>query len=530
MLIRTTASIVLALSTAAVACALPMQKDDSSTSSFSPLALKGDDPFAGFEQEGDEIVYGEGRVTLASGEELDYLTQAGRMVMRTEEGEDRAAIFFVHYGAATDDGIAGDGTRPLTFCFNGGPGSSSVWLHLGGFGPKRIDMGPEGFDLDPPYALSNNAHTLLAFTDLVFVDPVTTGFSRAAEEVDDKDFHGDVRDVESVGAFIRQFTTRLRAWDRPIYLAGESYGTARVAALAHHLQERYGLYPHGLVMVSAILNWQTARFDEGNDLPYALFLPTYAALAAYHGKVEVDDLDAFLERARTFAGGDYTVALMRGDALNDEYRATIAERLSEFTGISTEWILRANLRIEIGRFCKELRRDEGLTVGRLDGRYTGTDRDDAGERYEYDPSMSAIRGPYSMALNQYVRETLGYHSDLPYEILTGRVHPWTYDQGNNRYMNVADDLRRAMNRNKALRVYVANGYHDLATPFFASEYTFDHLFLPEEVKANVVMEYFDAGHMMYVKRSEQAKLTRGLAAFYAAGVPATAAPDGASDR
>jgi len=464
------------------------------------------------------------------GSELDYVTQTGRMVMRSEGGEDRAAIFFVHYGASTEDGLAGDGTRPLTFCFNGGPGSSSVWLHLGGFGPKRIGMGPAGFAMDPPYALSNNPDTLLAFTDLVFVDPVTTGFSRAAEGVNDNDFHGDVRDVESVGAFIRQFTTRLRAWDRPLYLAGESYGTARAAALSHHLQERYGLYPHGLVMVSAILNWQTARFDEGNDLPYALFLPTYAALAADHGQVQVDVLLDFLARARQFAGGEYATALMRGDALTGEERARIASTLAAFTGLSAEWIERANLRIEIGRFCKELRRDEGLTVGRLDGRYVGTDRDDAGERYEYDPSMSAIRGPYSMALNHYLRETLGYASDLPYEIPTGRVQPWQYAQGNNRYMNVADDLRRAMNRNKALRVYVASGYHDLATPFFASEYTFDHLFLPEEQKDNVVMEYFDAGHMMYVKRSEQTKLARGLAAFYASGEPATAPAEGDSGR
>jgi carboxypeptidase C (cathepsin A) len=475
-------------------------------------------PFGAFEKEGDEIAVTDGSVALDDGSELGYFAHAGRMLMRTEEGEERAAIFYVHYAANTVDGIVGEGTgtRPITFCFNGGPGSSSVWLHLGAFGPKRIDMGAEGFDLDPPYALTDNAHTLLPYTDLVFVDPVTTGFSRAAKDVNDNDFHGDRRDVESVGAFIRQFTTRLGAWDRPIYLAGESYGTARAAALSHHLQERYGLYPHGLLLVSAILNWQTARFDDGNDLPYALFLPTYAALAAYHGRVQVDDLETFLDRARAFAGGDYTVALMRGDALSEDERANIAARLAGFTGLSEEWILRANLRIEIGRFCKELRRDEGLTVGRLDGRYVGTDRDDVGERYEYDPSMSAIRGPYSMTLNQYVRETLGYESDLPYEILTGRVQPWAYERADNEYLNVTEDLRRAMNRNKALRVFVANGYHDLATPFYATEYTFDHLFIPAGLQDNIQMSYFDAGHMMYVKRSELAKLTRDIARFYAA--------------
>lgn len=531
MPIRTTLFLLLALAPSALlaaptaaARAQDASDDEPSPPAFHPLDLSTDDPFAGFEREGDELSISEGSVALADGTELSYAAQAGRMVMREESGDEQASIFYVHYAAATDDGIVngGDGTRPLTFCFNGGPGSSSVWLHLGAFGPRRIDMGPDGFELAPPYALTNNPHTLLAFTDLVFVDPVTTGFSRAADEVDDSRFHGDVRDVESVGAFIRQFTTRLRAWDRPIYLAGESYGTARAAALAHHLQERYGLYPHGLVMVSAILNWQTARFDEGNDLPYALFLPTYAAIAAHHGVVEVEELEPFLDRVRAYAGGDYTLALMKGDALSDAERTRVARTLAAFTGLSAEWIERANLRIEIGRFCKELRRTDGLTVGRLDGRYVGTDRDDAGERYEYDPSMSAIRGPYSMALNQYVRDTLGYASDLPYEILTGRVHPWRYDQGDNRYMNVADDLRRAMNRNTALRVYVANGYHDLATPFFATEYTFDHLFLPETARDNVVMQYFDAGHMMYVKRSELAELTRGLATFYAAGAAAKA--------
>jgi len=268
--------------------------------------------------------------------------------------------------------------------------------------------------------------------------------------------------------------------------------------------------------VSAILNWQTARFDEGNDLPYALFLPTYAAIAAHHGKVAVDDLPTFLARARAFASTEYTLALMKGDALTDTERRAVAERLAGFTGLSVEWILRANLRIEIGRFCKELRRDEGLTVGRLDGRYVGTDRDSAGERYEYDPSMSAILGAYSMALNQYVRETLRYENDLPYEILTGRVQPWKYGPANNEYLNVAEDLRRAMNRNKALRVFVANGYHDLATPFFATEYTIDHLHLPAELRGNVQMAYYDAGHMMYVRWADHVKLANDLGAFYAA--------------
>ena len=491
-----------------------------STPFTSAIAQEADAPTKASEaksdEPADEEVASQGRVVLADGSAFDYTAHTGRMVLRTEEGEPRASIFYVHYAATAPESATPSATRPLTYCFNGGPGSSSVWLHLGAFGPKRIDMGPEGFDHAPPFALADNAHTLLAHSDLVFVDPVTTGFSRAAKGVDDGEFHGVTEDVESVGAFIRLFTTRAKAWNRPVYLAGESYGTARAAALAHHLQERYGLYPSGLVLVSSILNWQTARFDEGNDLPYALFLPTYAAIAAFHGKVEAGDQTAFLERVRAFASTEYTLALMKGDALTEDERRAIAQKLHEFTGLSIEWLLAANLRIEIGRFCKELRRADGLTVGRLDGRYVGTDRDSAGERNEYDPSMSAILGAYSMALNQYVREELLFENDLPYEILTGRVQPWKYGPANNEYLNVGEDLRRAMNRNKALRVFVANGYHDLATPFFATEYTFDHLQLPAELRGNVQMAYYDAGHMMYVRRADHEKLAGDLGAFYAA--------------
>ncbi|MEZ5980410.1 MAG: peptidase S10 [Planctomycetota bacterium] len=456
----------------------------------------------------DEVVETEHSVTI-DGKELAYTARTGRIVLREENGDARASIFFVHYSVASDRA-----DRPITYCFNGGPGSSSVWLHLGAFGPKRVDMGPEGFDHDPPYRLTDNASTLLPLTDLVFIDPVTTGYSRAADGVDDGQFHGVTEDVESVGAFIRLFTTREKAWERPIYLAGESYGTTRASALANHLQERYGLYPSGLVLVSAILNWQTVSFDSGNDLPYALFLPTYAAIAAYHAGTHRDDLEEYLDEVRGFAEHEYTVALTKGDRLSPAERGEIATRLATYTGLSPEWLLRANLRVEIGRFCKELRRAEGLTVGRLDARYVGTDRDDVGERYEYDPSMSAINGAYSMTLNQYVRRDLGFESDLPYEILTGRVHPWHYGPANNEYLNVGEDLRRAMNRNKALRVFVANGYHDLATPFFATEYTFDHLFLPAEVRDNVELHYYRAGHMMYVDRAELRALRGDLEGFF----------------
>ncbi len=444
---------------------------------------------------------------------LEYRSEAGRMVLRQESGEQRAAIFYVYYTVEPDQAHS---NRPLTFCFNGGPGSSSVWLHLGAFGPKRVDLGPQGFEASLPVRMIDNPHTLLRHSDLVFLDPVTTGYSRAAKDVDDKDFHGDAKDVESVAEFIRLFLGRKQRWNSAIYLAGESYGTTRAAALSQHLETRHGIYPSGLVLISAILNFQTARFDTGNDLPYALFLPSYAAIAHYHGRLSAQyaDIGELLAEVESFAASDYTLALFQGDTLDPALRESIASRLSAYTGLSQQYVLQSNLRIRIDRFVKELRRSEGLTVGRLDGRYTGFDRDDVGEGYEYDPSYAAIQGPYTMALNDYVRRELGFESDLPYEILTGRVHPWSYERAENSYLDVGEDLRGAMTRNPSLRVYVANGLYDLATPYFATRYTFDHLSLPDSLRGNISMGDFAAGHMMYVKSSELELLDRDLEAFY----------------
>ena len=466
----------------------------------------------------DELEVREHVLQLEDGP-LAYESRTGRLVLREESGEARAAVFYVHYRTL---GEMEPESRPLTFCFNGGPGSSSVWLHLGAFGPRRVDLGPEGFELAPPPRLVANPHTLLVHSDLVFVDPVTTGYSRAADGVDDSEFHGDRKDVESVAEFIRLFLTRAERWTSPIFLAGESYGTTRAAALAQHLETRHGIYPCGLVLVSSILNFQTARFDVGNDLPYALFLPTYTAIAHFHGRLAGPErpLADVLTEVEAFAMGEYWSALAQGDRLGEEPRRRLAERLAFYTGLSPEYVLSTDLRIRIDRFVKELRRDEGVTVGRLDGRYVGNDRDSAGEGYEYDPSYAAIQGPYTMALNHYVRTDLGFESDLPYEILTGRVRPWDYERAENEYLNVAEDLRSAIARNRALQVYVANGLYDLATPYFATRYTFDHLGLPEAQRDNVRMGDYLAGHMMYVREADLAELTRQLREFYADTVPA----------
>ncbi len=459
------------------------------------------------------------------GHEIRYTVTCGTMVLKEEaekkgekEGESegekpRASIFFVAY---TRDGVEDRHTRPITFSFNGGPGSSSVWLHLGLLGPRRVLLDDDGFALPPPYTLVDNAYSLLDHTDLVFIDPVSTGFSRVLPGEKPKHFHGFKKDIESVGDFIRLYTTRYQRWSSPKFLIGESYGTTRAAGLSGYLQERHGMYLNGIMLVSSILNFQTTDFRPGNDLPYILFLPTYSATAWFHNRLSdtlEKDLFSTLQEVETFALGDYSRALMQGDHLTDEDRLLVARRLALYTGLSEDYIERTNLRIEIFRFTKELLRHERRTVGRLDSRFKGIDRDSVGEIFEFDPSMNNITGPYTAMLNDYVRGELKFESDLPYEILTERVHPWSYAEFENEYVNVAETLRKAMTTNPHLKVYVANGYYDLATPYLATRYTFNHLGLDKTLLGNLRMGYFEAGHMMYIHIPSLVKLKGELVEF-----------------
>lgn len=455
------------------------------------------------------------RHTLAiAGHEFAYTATAGTLALREEDGTEKARLFYVAY---TRDDVEDLAARPVTFCFNGGPGSSSVWLHLGMLGPRRVKLEPEGWAPPPPYALEDNPESWLDRTDLVFIDPVTTGYSRAAKGEDDGQFHGVQEDVRWVAEFIRLWTTHNLRWGSPKFLAGESYGTTRAAELSNHLQERHGMFLNGILLISAILEFQTARFDVGNDLPYVLFLPTYTAAAWYHKQLEPElqaDLATTLAEAEAFAGGEYAAALFKGSRLSPEERERVLAKLGRFTGLPLNYLDRANLRVEIGRFCKELLREERRTVGRLDGRFLGIDRDAVGEDYEYDSSYSAILGPFGGALNDYVRRELGYESDLPYEILTGRVQPWTMGE-RNRYLNVAESLRKAMTRNPHLEVFVAAGYYDFATPYFAARYTFDRIGLDPTLADNVRFAFYEAGHMMYIHAPSRAALKRDVDAFYA---------------
>jgi len=449
------------------------------------------------------------------GEVLAYNATAGTITLKKDnDTKATARMFYVAYTRLGMDDLS---QRPIMFTFNGGPGSSSVWLHLGAFGPQRVLLKPDGQPFPPPGKLVPNEYTLLDQTDLVFIDPVSTGFSRAVKGEDPKQFHGVQQDIASVGEFIRLYCTRNGRWKSPKFVCGESYGTTRASGLAHYLQDSLGMNLNGVLLISAILNFQTARFDEGNDLPYPLFLPSYTATAWYHKKLSSElqqqPLAEVLHEVEKFALGEYTLALTRGDRLSESERVSVRRKLARFTGLSEDYVERSRLRVEALRFMKELLRSTDRTVGRYDSRLMGIDLDAVGERFDYDPSYAAVQGVFTSAINNYLRNELKYETDLDYEILTGKVRPWDYGQAKNRYLNVAPDLRTAMTRNPALKVFVASGHYDLATPYFATDYTFDHLGLTPSLKKNVTTTYYQAGHMMYIEKESHRKLRDDVANF-----------------
>ncbi len=454
------------------------------------------------------------------GKAINYTVTVGTIVLKEEtadrekeaEGEKpRAQVFFIAY---TKDGVRDRSNRPISFSFNGGPGSSSVWLHLGVLGPRRVILEDDGNLPAPPFKLTDNQYSLLDETDLVFIDPMSTGYSRPVEGQKPKEWHSFRKDIESVGDFIRLYTTRYKRWLSPKFLVGESYGTTRAAGLSGYLQDRHGMYLNGLMLISAVLDFTTLDFNLNNDLPYIMFLPSYAATAWYHRKLTLRmPLQTLLKEVEEFAFGDYAAALLKGNSLTPEERANVAQKLARYTGISPEFIERTNLRILDQHFFKELLRDRNQVVGRLDSRLLGRDRLGVTERPERDPLLNTVMGPYTAAFYDYVRAELNFESDLPYEILNGKVWPWSYSEFENQYVNVAETLRHAMTANPYLKVFVANGYYDLGTPYFATEYTFNHLGLDESLRDNVSMEYYDAGHMMYIHLPSLKEMKRDLSRF-----------------
>lgn len=461
----------------------------------------------------DELSVTEHRVTI-DGAEVAYTATTGRMVMRTEDGKAKASMFFVAY---TRQGVGEDPTqRPLAFCYNGGPGSASVWVHMGVLGPRRVIAGDVDQQALPPYHVTDNEYSILDHTDLVFIDPVSTGFSRATEGEDPKQFHGLESDTESVGDFIRLYVTRYKRWRSPKFLIGESYGTTRSASLSGYLQEKHGMYLNGVLLISVVLNFGTIRFQEGHDLPHILYLPAYTATAWYHKRLAPDlqaDLQKALREAEAFAEGEYATAMMLGNRLAGRARQSIVRKLARLTGLSTTYIEQTNLRIENRKFSRELLRDQRRTVGRLDSRFVGIERDATGEAITYDPSSAFLSGAYSAAFNDMVRTELNYESDLPYVVSAGLYMNWDYSKHQNRHVDVSEILRSAMTKNPALKVFVASGYYDLATPYFATEYTLSHMELDPSLTSNITVEYYEAGHMMYAHLPSLAKLRKDMVSF-----------------
>lgn len=457
---------------------------------------------------------------VVGGRTISYRTIAGETFIKDEKGKPTASIFSTTYMLAKPDDPR---TRPVAFIFNGGPGSASLWLHLGVFGPTRVKLpeGPDGGTADDgaaPYNLIDNPHTVLDVADLVFIDPVGTGWSRALGDAEPKQFWGVTEDAQSLREFIRLWLTEHKRWNSPKYLMGESYGTTRSAALINELEGGLtDIAVNGVVLVSTILNFGLDATDPGNDIGYVGLLPTYAATAWYHGKVDRaawdGSLEKFLEAARAFAVEDYLPTLVLGQGAGAERRRDIAARLAGFIGLEASYLERAHLRVPLQRFMRELRRSEGLSVGRLDSRFTGAEPDTIGEDPEFDPSFYGIDAGYTAAMLDYFTRDLKVEIDDRYTTIGG-VGGWNWKTaragGDNAYLNVAPYLERAMRQNKDLRILAANGYYDLATPFFGTEMT---LAQPGFDASRITLTYYEAGHMMYIHDPSLEKLAADVRAF-----------------
>ena len=487
------------------------EKKDEGEKSAAVVAEKKSVPEVAKEKE-PVLSVTEHEITLG-GKVIKYKATTGYLTLKDAKDKVKANVFFVAY---TKEDEPDPSKRPITFSFNGGPGSASIWLHMGALGPKRVLMTDKGESLPPPYKLVDNEYCWLDQTDLVFIDPVSTGYSRAAAGEDPKQFHGYKQDLAEVGDFIRLYTTRNARWTSPKFIVGESYGTTRAAGLSDYLQSRYGYYLNGIMLVSSILNFQTARFAPGNDLPYELFLPTYTAAAWYHGKLDkswAKDLPTALKEVENFVNKDYIAALNAGDALPPAERARVVQQLAKLTSLPATFLEQRNMRIDIFTFTHKLLESEDRSVGRYDSRIKGIRYQPGSDRPDFDPSYEAVYGGYVTGFNDYVRRTLKYENDLPYEALTGEVQPWDYSNVQNEYLNVAESLHQAMSRNPFLKVWIASGYYDLATPYFATNYTVHHMNLDPTVRSNITQTYYDAGHMVYMNPASLAQLKQDFSKF-----------------
>ena len=451
------------------------------------------------------------------GRTLAYTATPGHLTIRNDKGEPTASMFYTAYTMPSAAGRP----RPVTFLFNGGPGSSTMWLHMGSFGPMKVDASLPETIAGPPFRYGSNPDTLLGLTDLVFIDAPTTGLSRELGKAEPKDFFGVDKDLDAFTRTIQRYLTKYGRWNSPKFIIGESYGTTRAAGLAKSLSDA-GVQLNGIVLVSTILD---LGLFSGNDQTLINFLPTYAADAWYHGKIEPKpDLQAFLAEAKAFASGPYAAALQKGDAVSDQEKQSVAQQMARLTGLSADYILRSNLRVQPNRFQRELLRDRHEIIGRIDSRFVGTEADAVGESPSYDPQASAISGAFVGAFNDYLFRDLGYKTPLTFRPnnYAGIGNDWVFSHngpdGQQFAANTSSDLAQAMRENPRLKIMNAAGLYDLATPFFAAEYDLGHMALEPRIAANIRYTYYPAGHMMYIDPASARRLTADIKGFYASAM------------
>ena len=463
-----------------------------------------------------EVFTSQQSVTI-DGKRIDLTANAGTVQLRDESNKPIALFGFTSYKK-----IGGTKNRPIVFAFNGGPGSSSFWLHMGVLGPKRIVVNDPDFTPGAPYQIVENNYSLLDVADLVMIDPVGTGLSIPIGEAKFEDFWGVDQDIRSIGLFIRQYLIDNSRMNSPKYLLGESYGTFRNAGLMNYLQDQ-GIAMNGVIMVSAVFDLRTLMFPPNDDLPYIVHFPTYAATAWYHDKIKKNatDLETFLNEIRNFTANEYAPALFKGDRISADEKNNIANKLSNYSSIAASVWLQADLRIKAGEFFQALLKNEGETVGRLDSRFTGINQDLLSQFADYDPQSAAISPAYITGFLDYFYNDLGVNKKLTYTTSAGERDNFKWDwnhEGNKSWnanvaINTGIDMAETMTRNPNLKVLILNGYYDIATVFYGVEHSINHLGLTKEIKDNIIMEYYEAGHMMYIHKPSIEKFRKDVVGF-----------------